>query len=466
MKKKIGYLLLIIISIVGSRLIFGRDYHLNSNNLKEENLYVYNSFENNEILATYVDEEEYYYVIKISEDNNVNQYGVIKHNLTSDKKEAEYIFNNYEKLDNINLFKSNGNIYLISHSSDFYYKFDKKLNVISKASFKVDNMDLYGVYKDDIVYTINNEIYYSLKPYGSVPASCGESKEIIYDYDTYLHFYDDKTGFGCLYNLVDKKIEYLDYENVDIVKNRLLEYQSNRLSFKYGGTTYYFNDITESNNIKMHDSGDYMFTIDTSNSKLKIYNIESRKIIYEKNVPDIKGGIISNIVIDDYVFFLVTKDNKTKLYVWDYLKETRHAKDMIDYNEKEYKFKNNELKEEIKNNYNIDVYIYDQAVDYFDEYYVVPSYDDILINSRLVTLKEILDSLDKDKISYGLNIKVFFDKDIVANNHDEETPALLVYKDDYYIIAVNITNDNFKDNFKNELLKLYPSVIDNTELED
>ena len=61
MKKKIGYLLLIVISVIGSRLIFGKDYHLNSDNLKEENLYVYNIFDSNRIVSTYVDEEEYYY---------------------------------------------------------------------------------------------------------------------------------------------------------------------------------------------------------------------------------------------------------------------------------------------------------------------------------------------------------------------------------------------------------------------
>ena len=376
MKKRVSYLLLIIISIVGSRLIFGRDYHLNSDSLKEENLYVYNSFDSSKVLATYVLEEDFYYVGTIKEDKTINQYRIVKYNLTNNKKENEYVFNSNEKLFNINLFEQNGYIYLTSNNSDSYYKFDINLSLVGKATFDVDNLDIYGIYKDKMVYTVNNDIYYDNSVYGSVPVSCGESKEVIYDRDTYLHFYNEKTGFGCLYDLVNKKLEYLDYENVDIVKDKLLEYQSNRLSFKYNGSTYYFNDITESDNLKMHDSGDYLFTIDTDNNNLRIYNIESRKIIYEKNIPEIKGSKISNIMIDDYVFFLINKDNKTLLYVWDYLKETRHSRDMISYDEKEYKFKNNELKEDIKNNYNIDVYIYDQAVDYFDTYYVNANLDD------------------------------------------------------------------------------------------
>ena len=466
MKKRIGYLLLIIISVVGSRLIFGRDYHLNSSNLKDENLYVYDLFDNNRIISTYVDEEEYYYLTAIKEESKYNQYSLIKYNLTSNRKDAEYIFNSESKLNKASIFKQSGYIYLTSSDMEVYYRFDKNLDFENMASFGIKDIDLYGIYKDKVVYTIKNEIYYDDKMYGSVPVSCGKNTEIIYDRDTYLHYYNDKTGFGCLYNLVNKKIEYLDYENVDIIKNKLLEYQSNRLSFKYGGSTYYFNDITESDNIKMHSSGDYLFTIDTANNKLRIYNIESRKIIFEKTVSDIKGMDVSNIMIDDYVFFLVNKNNRTLLYVWDYLKETRQSIDMIDYNEKEYKFKNNELKEEINNDYNIDVYIYDQAAYYFDNYYVVPSYDDILINSRLITLKEVLESFNKYEVNNMMHIRIFFEKDIVSKDNSREKGSLQVNKDNYHIIAVNITNDDFKEVIKEELLKINPNLIENMEIAD
>ena len=110
MRRKICYVLLIVISIVGSRLIFGKDYHLNSNSLKDENLYVYDAFTNNKVLSTYVDNEDFYYVVK----NNSKQYTVVKLNLISDKKEEEYSFNSNDELENVSLFKQNGYIYLIS----------------------------------------------------------------------------------------------------------------------------------------------------------------------------------------------------------------------------------------------------------------------------------------------------------------------------------------------------------------
>ncbi len=457
MKNKIGYILLIVISIVGSRLIFGKDYHLNSDNLKEENLYVYKDFSKN-ILTTFVDDEDFYYVSKIGD----NHYNIVKYDLISNNKEAEFVFNTIKPLDTVNLFKQDGYIYLTSSHND-YYKFDKRLNLLGKATVNND-IETYGIYNDKLVYAINNEIYIGNELYGEVPISCGDSKEIIYDRDTYLHFYNENTGFGCLYNLDDKKIEYLDYENVYYIKDKLLEYQDNRISFKFDGSTYYFNDITESNNLKMHSSGDYLFTIDTSNNKLRVYNIESRKIIYEKKIDNLKGSTVSNILIDDYVFFLLNDGTKTDLYVWDYLKETRSNYDMIDYNEKEYKFKNNELKEEIRNNYNIDVYLYDQAVDYFDKYYVLASYDDILINSRLLTIKEVLQEFNSEEVANIKNIKLYFEKDIVSSNGDNKPVSLLVNKNNSNILVINITNDAFKDTIKKELINLYPNLEKNIEL--
>lgn len=459
-KEKIACLLLIIISILGSRLIFGMDYHLNSDNLKGDKLYVYDNFDN-KVVATYVDKEEFYYVTKVSN----KKYAIIKYNLTSNKKENEYEFNSAKELDKVSLFRQKDYLYLILDNSA-YYKFDKKLNVIKEDSINLDDVSLFGVYNDAIVYAKDNEIFYENKLYGEVPSSCGDSKEVIYNGNTYLHFYNEHTGFGCLYNLVNKKIEYLDYENAQYVQGRLLEYQSDRLSFKYDGVTYYFNDITESNNLDIDDTGDYLFTVDTTNNKLRIYNIESRKIIYEKSVPELKGATISNILVDDYIFFMITKDNKTSLYVWDYLKDNRCNYDMISYNEKEYKFKNNELKEEIKSKYNITVNIYDKAVDYFNNYYVVPSYDDILINSRLINLKNILESFDQEETPSISNIEIFFDKDIVSSVKEDKPASLVVKKNNQYLLAVNITNDGFNVILKEELTKIYPNLIKNIEVVD
>ena len=451
MKKKLCYLLMIIISIVGSKLIFGKDYHLNSNNLKEENLYVYNIFNKKEVLSTLADGEDFYYISIIDSNKNNYQYEIVKYNLIYNSKSYTYRFNSNVELKNTKLFMQDGYLYLTSFNSKTYYKFDKHLNNVANSSIDTSKYDSFGILKDNFVYTINNEIYYQSKLLDTIPASCGKSIEIIYDKDTYIHFHNDSTGFGCLYNASSKKIQYLDYEHVDIIKDKLLEYQSNRISFKYDGDTYYFNDITESNNLEMHVNGDYLFTIDLLNKNLKIYNLETRKIIYEKSLSELDNSIIKNVIIDDYAYFILKKDNKETLYIWDYLKETRKSRDMIYYDEKEYKFKNNELKEEIKAKYNIDVYIYDQGVDYFNDYYVIPSYDDILINTRLTSLKKVLE--EKNYVSSDY-IVICFDKDIISNNEDKRD-ILVTYKDNHYVIAVNITDDDFKENITLELGNIF-----------
>ena len=463
MKKRISYLMLIVISIVGSRLIFGKDYHLNSNNLVQDNLYLYQIFQDKEVLSTYVDGEHLYYVdyVKV---NKIYQYEIIKYNLISSHEEYKYQFTNSDLLNNIKLFKQNGYLYLTTIDSNVFYKFDKHLNVVDSNEDMEKKFDSYGLLKDGVIFTVNNDIFYQNKLYDSVPSSCGKNVEIIYDKNTYLHFHNSKTGFGCLYNATNKSIEYLDYDHVDIVKDVLLEYQSNRLSFIFNGITYYFNDITESDNIIMHDNGDYLFTIDTTNCYLNIYNLETKKIIYSYHLAILKNANISNISIDDYAYFTITKDNKTQLFIWDYIKENRSSTNMISYNEKEYKFKNNELKEEIKNKYHIDVYLYDQAVEYFDDFYVIPSYDDILINSRLNTLKEILDSVNIDLYENIIPLRFDFDKDIISSHYEDDITSKLVYKDGYSVIVSNITSDNFENNIRKELALIYPEFINSSDL--
>ena len=442
MKKKIGYLLLIVISILGSRLIFGKDYHLNSDNLIDNNLYLYNIFNKSDVSLTMLDDEYIYYVLKNGNNKNI-QYHVIKYNLISNKIVNEYKFVS-PLLKDIKMFDSNGYIYLTAINSNIYYKFNKKLELINQIKSNY-NYEFYGVYNDNIVSINDNSVFYKNDLYDNLPKSCGKNNEIIYDKDTYLHFHNLDTGFGCLYSFDNKKIEYLDYEKVMVIGNKLLEYQDNRQSFKYNGNIYYFNDITESSNLKMHASGDYLFTIDMTNFKLRIYNPETNKIIKERNLYDLKDATIKDILIGDYVYFTIVKNNETRLYIWDYLKESRTNKDMISYDEKEYKFKNNELKEELRNLYNVNINIYDKAVMYFPDGFVIPSYDDILIYSRLVILKDIFERMSIGEKAKLANIQIYFEKSIISSNGLTNFDTLTSFDNYKNNVAINITNDNFRN---------------------
>ena len=450
MKKKIGYIFLILISIIGSRLIFGKDYHLNSNNLLDNNLYLYDIFNKKSTTLTMVDDEYIYYVLESKSSKKI-QYDVIKYNLINNKVVNQYILLLSSSLKDIKMFKDDGYIYLTAINSNTFYKFNNNLDLIGEYPGNIGN-DSYGVYNNKSIVTLGNQILYQDKMYDTLPNSCGKNIEIIYEKDTYLHFHNIDTGFGCLYNINNKKREYLDYEKVQVVNDKILEYQDNRLSFKYNNSINYFNDITESTNLKMHINGDYLFTIDMTNYKLRIYNLDTSKIINEKIVYDLKNRKIKDILIDDYAYFTVVDGNDTKLYIWDYLKEKRINNNMISYNEKEYKFKNNELKEELKNKYNVNVYIYDQAVNYFQDAYVIPSYDDILINSRLLILKEIFDNMSSEDIVKYYNMEICLVKDIISSINNSLLDSIFTTKNNHYLIAINITNDNFKSIIKDKLI--------------
>lgn len=441
MKKRIGYLFLILISVLGSRLIFGKDYHLNSNNLITDNMYLYDIFAKKEVSLTMVDDEYIYYVLKNGSSGNI-QYDVIKYNLINDDISKQYTFTSPYVLEDIKMYASNDYLYLTAINSNFYYKFNKKLELISEIKTNNYNYESYGIYNDNLLAIHDNNIFYRDILYDTLPNSCGTNKEIIYSKETYLHFHNSDMGFGCLYNVNTKKREYLDYEKLLIVGNKLLEYQDNRQSFKYNGNTYYFNDITESNNLKMHNNGDYLFTVDATNFKLRIYNPETNKIIKERSFYELKDATIKDILIDDYVYFTIVKNHETKLYIWDYLKESRSNKDMISYDAKEYKIKNNELREELKKVYNVNINIYDQAVNYFSDAYVIPSYDDILINSRLVIMKKLFEGMNEEELIKLNNLQINFEKSIMSADGLVNLDALT--DDNSRIIAINIANDNFK----------------------
>ena len=180
---------------------------------------------------------------------------------------------------------------------------------------------------------------------------------------------------------------------------------------------------------------------------LKIYNLETEKIIYERSILEINNGKVKNVLIDDYAYFTLEKDNTITLYVWDYSKETRKNINMVSFDEKEYKFKNNELREEIKNKYNIDVYMYDQAVTYFPNYYVIPATDDILINSRLIILRDVLASMTEEDVMKLSNTKICLEKSIVDAKLGNDCNIITNKKDNNIYMAIDITNDDFKNIF-------------------
>ena len=60
-------------------------------------------------------------------------------------------------------------------------------------------------------------------------------------------------------------------------------------------------------------------------------------------------------------------------------------------------------------------------------------------------------------------LKFYFDKDIISN-YEENIVSQMVYKEGYYVIVINITNDNFETNIRKELANVYPNFINSSGL--
>ncbi len=444
MKKRIGYFLLIVIAVFGSRLLYGINYDLNQKAQVQDNLYRYNIIGNRDFLAMYQEGNYLYYVTSDQLENGHGEnleYNFIKYDLVDDKVLQEYHFVHGEMLYPIKIVKKNNELILVSLYSKTYYRFNKDLELIKEYSGDSDFNSLYGFYNNNVFTISNNQVFYKDKLYDEIPISCGYNQDIIYSDNTYIRFYNYDKNLGCLYNLNNKSIYYLDYDNIDVVASRYLEYQNNSLKFRYNDELYYLNDITENYNIKMHKNGDYLLTYDSTNNYLRIYNLDTRRVIYEKKVNEFKNYTVENINIDDYAYFTVNDGSNMYVYIWDYLHENRLNRNMIIQNEKEYKFENDKLVEEIKSKYHVNVYLYDQAVIYINNYYVIPSYDEILIHTRLITLKNLL-----EEIQYNGNIDIYFEKEIYTANKKDSVKDLETNIKGNRSLIVSLVDNNFENN--------------------
>ena len=446
MKKKIMYIFMIILAVFGCRILYGINYGLNTEMIVMDNLYRYDIFKNNDVLDVLIDGQYVYYVT-----SNANNYSFIKYDYTKDKIIKEYDFNTNDNLSSLKIIKINSDFYLTGPFLNKLYFFNNNVELLKIIEDNHKNK-IYGLYDNDIFNIEGNKIYYKNNIYDELLKTCGSIQEIIYHDNTYLRFYNSDRSLGCLYNMNNKEIYYLDSDGIDISHDNYLEYNTDSLKFRFDSQDYYFSDITENSNLNISDDDEYLLTYDSTNKKLKIYNLETQKIIREKKLSLSDNSYVSNVKISNYAYFTVYENNKNYLYIWDYLKENRVNYEMYSNNEKEYKFKNDRLLQEIYDKYNINVYIYDEAVKYFNNIYVIPSYDNILINTKLNELNSVLSSMNTEGINDNINI--YFEKNIVIADINQKILSKTIITEDKLNIIINISDDNFKDNLLNELQKI------------
>ncbi len=456
---------MIVIAIVGCWLLYGINYGLNDEVLVDNNLYRYNIVGNQNLLDMKIDGEKLYYLLsdnKIDSDGNTH-YSFIKYDLSNNNEINKYEFINNKSLTPIEIVKNDNDWYLVSFKENIFYHFDKNLEFIEKDAKESVINSTHGLYNKKNFTVVDNNVYYGDKVYDTLPKSCGSNQKVIYSNKTYLRFYNYEKKLGCLYNMNNKNIYYLDYDGIDVVNGKYLEYQNNSLKFRFDNREYYFNDISENNNLKMHVNGDYLLTYDNSSKTFRIYNLEANKVVYSLTCSSFKDNVVSLINIDNYAYFKVVDGKTSYIYIWDYLKSNRLNKDMITLDSKEYRFKNDKVIDEIKEKYDIDILTYDNAVQYFSNFYVIPSYDDVLINTRLVSLLSILENFDMGvfrSISSRKNIYLYLDND-VFDAQDERISYKVLEENNKYLIIINMTDDNFQKNILYTLMRILELNMNN-----
>ena len=83
MKKRIGYLMLVVIAIVGSRLLYGINFNLNNDAKIGDNLYRYDVINGQTILDIKLDGNYLYYITH--NNNEKYKYNFIKYDLVNNK---------------------------------------------------------------------------------------------------------------------------------------------------------------------------------------------------------------------------------------------------------------------------------------------------------------------------------------------------------------------------------------------
>ena len=360
-----------------------------------------------------IDAKDNYHIIRIHNDDIYyfvdygNEYETYKIDIDDNKK---------EKIGKIDLkdyycYVENDYIICTGDNNERVYDFDLK---------EIYNGEFAKIipYKDSYIKVIDNIIYFQDKEYGSIKNGSDYS---IYDYDVfdsnaYLSFgnYD---GENCIYNFNEKKCEEYKYDGIKKYNNGLFFYDKNKIyvtNLKNEEIIEYDNPVKE-----------YLFTSELNNDLLyyftndylRIYNLDNDKV----NLFDYRlNEFIDDIVFNKNLLYLISSE---KVYIvrLDEIKTSEMTLDELD-----ALFENKLMSriDNIKNEYNVDIKIREEAnlkFDFWKQSMVGETIYDT-INDSIDTIEEVFEMFGKD-----------FFKEFI---HDEYTGIRI------YLVS-QIKNDSF-----------------------
>lgn len=408
--KHIKRIIILIILLLGSFLIFMRS---NKRIIKKYD--ITNDYE--EIISIKPYKNYLYVLTKTSTSKNKTDYRIIKYNMDSSYIKDKTSFNVMTLLNpSIDITSSNIDI---TSSNGETIRFNNRLQNIKKITNKLPSNIPNVCSKDNVTFLSNK----------------------------YIIMNNSNIDITCVYNIDGKTMDYFDSNNVIPFDNGYLSYKENEVTIK--------KDIKEVisinfKDIKINREGNFLLTINDSN-ELVVYDLVNKTILNKLKLNINDNEYISLLYIDSLVYYVVTDGIKNHIYSWNY--KYKPINDKIETLKEYTKVDNYELKNKIKNDFNVNVNIYENSININEDYCTLPLYDNNKIYNSLTKVYEVLKSLSKEFFKdFNSDIELYLTDKIVSNESIKPNGYSLL-KDNKYVIAVD-TNSTLESTLYHELMHI------------
>ena len=436
-------------------------------NLITEGIYGYDlDSENKTINGLSLKDNDVYYLVMetIDEEKNINNYQLKKLDIyKNDQKEidSQNNYNSYCTLKEENIFC------LTETSLDIYdLNFHKIFSYTSKEQIEEAN---YFPYKDIYARYYNNEIYLIRNKQEESYRTISSDNNLYYeDYfstnsNTYIILIDEDGNF-YLYDINENKLtqikqeHYFKYENGiifynekifmihDLMNHKIIEYENNiQEDYYYTGTfnkensTFYLYDIIE--------------------NKLFIENLNERTIQELDTTILSKDNPISKLIIKNNYLYIYVLQDKDNFYVID-INQLQLPIINIDEYENEVISNINTKINNIKDKYNVNIKIKDDAIIKFPDFSAEPLTKNELILESLNKIETILVKYDRsffesfyNNVFVGLNL--YLTGELTPSDYETQVANPAAYSLTFngeYMIVIDLNQPNIEELLCHELL--------------
>lgn len=436
-------------------------------NLITEGIYGYDlDSENKTINGLSLKDNDVYYLVMetIDEEKNINNYQLKKLDIyKNDQKEidSQNNYNSYCTLKEENIFC------LTETSLDIYdLNFHKIFSYTSKEQIEEAN---YFPYKDIYARYYNNEIYLIRNKQEESYRTISSDNNLYYeDYfstnsNTYIILIDEDGNF-YLYDINENKLtqikqeHYFKYENGiifynekifmihDLMNHKIIEYENNiQEDYYYTGTfnkensTFYLYDIIE--------------------NKLFIENLNERTIQELDTTILSKDNPISKLIIKNNYLYIYVLQDKDNFYVID-INQLQLPIINIDEYENEVISNINTKINNIKDKYNVNIKIKDDAIIKFPDFSAEPLTKNELILESLNKIETILVKYDRSFFESFYNngfvgLNLYLTGELTPSDYETQVANPAAYSLTFngeYMIVIDLNQPNIEELLCHELL--------------